>query len=331
VAGQFRNARTSIIRADLTEPQLGLTPLTIRELQAELTEILHCAADTRFGLPLEESRAVNTQGTNQLLELARRCRRLRKFGYVSTVYVAGRSAGRFSETPRCADQGFINTYQQSKWEAEQLIVRAVELPAAIFRLSTIMSDGATGHVQQFNYLHQLLKLLPHAHRLPMMPCLPQAPADLITADWAVPALAHLFEFGFVPGRIYQVCAGPEASLKIGQLIDLTLDIYAKHPAARKWQPIVLPEQVDLATWENYLRQALPKADMVLKELLRVLSHFAGHLALIQEFENRLTLAGLYGSGLVLPPARDCYQRMVRYCLDTNWGRGAPQATAASAY
>jgi long-chain acyl-CoA synthetase len=289
-----------------------------------VTEVLHCAANTKFGASLQESRATNVQGTGKLLLLARRCPRLKKFAYVSTVFVAGRSTGRFPETPRRPDNGFVNAYQQSKWEAEQLVIRAMDdIPAAIFRLSTIIGDAATGRVRQFNYIHQLLKLLPHGHNLPIMPCQPEAPVDLIGTEWAVGALAYLFEFGFVPRQIYQVCAGPDASLTTGQLIDLTVDIYANHPAARKWQPIMLPRRVDLATWEGYVRRTLPRADIILKELLRTLSLFAAHLALFQVFENRLTLGDLKESGLALPRVRDCYERMVRYCLDTNWGRQMP--------
>ena len=327
VAAQFRNPRTSLVRADLVDARLGLSPLTSWQLQAEVTEIFHCAADTRFSLSLQEARSVNTYGTEHLLSFARKCPRLEKFAYVSTVYVAGRSTGRFPEAPRCADNGFVNAYQQSKFEAEESVVRAMaEIPAVIFRLSTIIAQSATGRVQQFNYVHQLLKLLPHAHHLTMMPCEPRAPVDLITSDWAVAALAYLFEFGFAAGRVYHVCAGPEVSLTMERLIDLTLDIYADHPAFRWWQPITLPRQVDLATWEEYVRQVLPRADVVLRELLRVLGYFAAHLALFQAFENRLTLEGLKGSGLMLPPIRDCYERMVRYCLETNWGRNMTKAT-----
>jgi long-chain acyl-CoA synthetase len=326
-AAQFPGARTSVLRADLVEPGLGLSPLTTRQLQAQVTEIIHCAADTRFGTPLQEARAANTHGTGRLLALARKCPRLEKFAHMSTVYVAGRSTGRFPDAPRCPDRGFVNPYQQSKFEAEQLVARAMsEIPAAVFRLSTIIGDAASGRVRQFNYLQQVLKLLPHAHHLAVMPCEPRAPVDLITADWAVAALAYLFESGFIPGRFYQVCAGPEASLTTGQLIDLTLDIFARHPAARKWQPLRLPPRVDLATWEEYVKRALPHADIVFKELLRALSYFLGHLALFQAFENGRMLEGLSGSGLRLPPIRDCYERVVRYCLDTNWGRQAKAAT-----
>jgi hypothetical protein len=153
-----------------------------------------------------------------------------------------------------------------------------------------------------------------------MPCDPRVPVDLITTDWAVAALAYIFEFGFVAGRYYQACAGPEASVPLCKLIELALDLYARHPAAQKWQPIMLPRLVDLAEWEEYVKWATPTANIVLGELLRVLSYFAAHLALFQVFDNRQTIAGLRTSGLNFPPLPDCYERMVRYCLDTNWGR-----------
>src|SRR5262249_45166120 len=120
---QCQNARANVVRADLVEPNLGLSPLTIRRLQADVTEILRCAADTRFGISLSEARAVNARGTLRLLQLARKCARLEKFAYVSTVYVAGRDTGWLRESPCHANHGFVNAYQQSKWEAERLVVR----------------------------------------------------------------------------------------------------------------------------------------------------------------------------------------------------------------
>ena len=57
----------------------------------------------------------------------------------------------------------------------------------------------------------------------MIPGEPFVPVDLITGEWAVAVLAHLFEFGFAPGQFYHVCAGPDASLTTRQLIDLTLE------------------------------------------------------------------------------------------------------------
>lgn len=44
--------------------------------------------------------------------------------------------------------------------------------------------------------------------LPMIPASPETRVDLIASDWAVPALAALFDSGYVPGRFYHICTGP---------------------------------------------------------------------------------------------------------------------------
>src|SRR5437764_14482916 len=54
--------RVTAAEGDITKPGLGLRSATLRQIQKEATEIVHCAAETRFGLPLEQARATNTGG-----------------------------------------------------------------------------------------------------------------------------------------------------------------------------------------------------------------------------------------------------------------------------
>jgi nucleoside-diphosphate-sugar epimerase len=313
--------RVRVVRGDIRRTDLGLTAGAARELRAGLTGILHCAVDSRFGRPLEEARATNTRGTANVLALARRCPRLEKFAHLSTAYVAGRSTGRLAETPCRHDCDFVNTYQQSKYEAEQLVLGALgQIPVAVFRLSTIIGDSATGRVRQFNYFHHFMKLFPHVGVLPVFPGDPAAPIDLVPTNWAIAALAHLFEHHFLPGRVYQVCAGPEASLTTQQLMEQTLEVFATHPAGLRWQPIRLPRLVSLAAYEEYVARTWAKSDALSRELLRVVGQFVPHLALYQAFDNHNTLEGTRACGLELPSMRTCFERVLRYCLDTNWGR-----------
>jgi nucleoside-diphosphate-sugar epimerase len=311
------------LRGDITEPYLGLDDRRYAELKADIIEVIHCAADTRFGLSLGCARAVNTEGTRNVLRLASKCRRLQKLAYLSTVYVAGRSVGHFREEPLCHQSGFCNTYQQSKYEAEQLVSRAMnELPAAIFRLSSIIGDSRTGVVRQFNYVHQVMRLFPQ-NVLPVAPGLPDAPVDLIATDWAVAALAYLFESAFVPGRIYHICAGPERSLTVREMIGLTVSMFESHPIGRKWLPIRVPELVPLSRYEEFVEERRRDGDRLLNDLLRVLGYFLPHLAMFQAFDNRNMVEALAGSGLELPSIRTCYRKVVSYCLEMDWGRRAP--------
>jgi nucleoside-diphosphate-sugar epimerase len=324
----FRHPRVSSLEGDLTLPGLGQDSSSLRELRHSVTEIIHCAADTRFGAPLEEARAANTQGTRNLLTLARSCARLEKLAHLSTVYVVGRSAGHFAEAPVRQRNGFSNTYQISKFEAEAAVVESMrDIPAAIFRLSSIIGDSSTGRVRQFNYVHKLLRLFPR-NLLPVAPGDPKALIDLISLDWAIPALAYLFERNFVAGRVYHLCAGREGSLTIREIIDLTTSAFERHPIGRSWMPIRVPEFVSLRQYEAFVETRRRQHDKLMNELLRTLGYFLPHLGIVQTFENRDTMSDLATSGLQLPAVRDYYGKVVQYCLDTKWGRQTATGSAA---
>lgn len=308
-----------VLRGDITQPNLGLEDRQYAELRATVTEIIHCAADTRFHIPLENARQVNTSGTAELLALASQCRRLQKFAYISTAYVAGRAEGHFPEGPIRHQHGFCNAYQQSKYEAEELVTQAMgKIPIAVFRLSTIIGDSVTGEVHQLNYFHRLIKLFPQ-NLLPMVPGRPEVPIDLIPGDWAIPALVFLFESAFVPGRYYNVCAGPAHSLSVREIFDLNLAVFESHPAGQKWLPIHVPDMVSLSRYEEFVEQERPTGDRLFHQVTSALSYSLPHLALLQAFDNTNTLRALAPSGLEIPSMRACYKRVVRFCLDTNWG------------
>ena len=315
--------RTTVLPGDLTSPDLGLDGSCREMLAREVSEIIHCAADTRFGLPLEDARAANTTATGTLLSLARRCRGLERVVYVSTVYVAGRASGSFGEEPLGHEKGFYNTYQQSKYEAEQLVVAAMaDIPAAIVRLSSLIGDSRSGQVRQFNYVHQLMKLLPK-NVLPIVPGLASTPIDLIPTDWAIPALAHVVQDGFRAGAVYQICAGAERSLDISEMIALTVRAYESHPEGRRWVPIRVPRLVSLGEFEAYVERCRSESDRLLNELLRVLGYVLPHLGVYQAFANRKTLEVLQAAGLGEPlPVQAYYEKVVHYGLATGWGKRA---------
>ncbi len=309
----------SVLEGDVRAPGLGLSSGKEEELLGSVTEIIHCAADTRFDLPLEESREVNVTGTAHVLALAERCRRLTRLLHVSSVYAAGRTCGRIPEEPLDPPGRYSSSYQQTKFEAEQLAVRAMgALPVAIVRISSIIGDSTTGRVRQFNHVHQLMKLFPRNHLLPLVPGDPRAPVDLVATDWVVDSLAWLLDGGFVAGRVFHLCSGP--GFPVGEMIDLTRRVFETHPKATRWLPIRAPRLVSLAEYEEFVSHTRRQGHRLLSELTRVLGYFLPHLAIHQLFENSRTLLHLAAGKLAPPPVRDTYARVLAYCLDTDWGR-----------
>jgi len=310
----------SIIEGDLRLPAFGLQPAEIERLRSSTTEIIHCAADTRFDQSIDDARAANVATTERVLEFARRCPRLAKLAHVSTVYVAGRATGRFAEAYARHDRGYVNNYQQSKHEAEESVAAAMDdLPIAIYRLSSLIGDASRGCVSQFNYIHQLIRMMPR-NVLPVIPGDPHAPVDLIPSDWAIGALAILFEDAFAAGAVHQICAGPGRTLAVREVIDRTCAGFERHEKARRWLPLRVPDLVPLDEYNRFIEQRSKRNDALFRELVRVLNLMLPHLALPQTFETAATRAALDARGWALPPMAAVYDNVIAYCIDTDWGQ-----------
>jgi thioester reductase-like protein len=186
---RLRSIGVSAIEVELTASNLGLAGRFYHTLTESARLIIHCAADIRFDIPLEESWQVNVTGTENVLRFALSCPKLDKFAHMSTVYVSGGRPGHIPEQE--AKPGpFFNSYQRTKFEAEAAVLRAMgAVPATIYRFSTMVYDRTAGRVAQFNYFHQLLRLA-SVNPLQAVPGIRQAKVDMILSDWA----AQIFDF-----------------------------------------------------------------------------------------------------------------------------------------
>jgi nucleoside-diphosphate-sugar epimerase len=302
------------VRSDISAPDLTLPPDTSRSLQERVDQIIHCAADTRFSLSLAQARTVNTAGTRHMIQWAMKCRKLARFIHVSTAFVGGRLEGHLPEAPVSHTAGYTNTYQQSKHEAEAEVFAAMdELPAMVVRPSSVIGNS-NGFVSQFNYFHQLLRLVPR-NPLPVIPGDPAAQVDLIPCDWAAPVLSKLTDGAFRQGQVLHLCAGPERSMRAGDLVRHTFELFASHPrsgAARMKPPDLVPPR----EFERFVAKLDSRNQGLISELIRVIRQFLPQMAVRQTFDT--TNARAIASA---PPHPATYfDKVVRYCIDTNWGR-----------
>ena len=313
----FAGDRVTFLAGDVRLPRLGLDEGRCDELLGTVTDIIHLASDIRFETALEESRAANTTGTRHMLDLARDCRRLRRFAHVSTVYVHGMTAGTFREEPIPNAGSYLNPYQQTKHEAEVLVLRAMqEIPAAIYRLSTVVADSPAGTVGQFNYVHQLIRFLPNSP-LPVIPGDPDTGLDLIDNEWAGAALVHLFENRFVPGAVRHICAGPNDSLPFGEALRRGKKVLEANSVNGARHAIRIPELVSLPEFNAFLAHT---SDRRLQRLAARFDTFLPLAAMRNVYTNGCATADLAGSGIVRTPVRNYFEKVVQHCVDTDWGQ-----------
>jgi len=299
------------------------------DIRDRVTTIVHAAGLTRFDAPIEAARAVNVEGTRNVLSFADGCRKLKRICFVSTIYVAGRRTGAIAEADLDHDQGFVNAYEQSKYETEQMVRQAMpRLPIAVCRLSTAIGDSSTGALHRLGAIHHAIRLLYHS-LLPMIPGRPDSPVDLIATDYAVDAIRHVAGRGFEAGRTIHICAGRE-TLTENELLDLAIEAFLRYRPAWRRRAIEKPAIVELATFELFRQSVEAVAGSTLRSALAVLAPFAPQLAYPKIFDDEHCRTLLASSGIVRPPIRDTLMNVVRHLIEHDWatGRGAGGGAAA---
>lgn len=149
-----------VVDGDILYPDLGIQSRDIlEELRSKTEIIIHSAAVAKLREPLESIRKPNVEGARNVLEFALTCKNLKKVNHISTAYVVGDKKGMtFTEEMLDIGQGFYNTYEQSKFEAEKLVheYRAKGLDISIFRPSMVMGDSKEGKTTDFRLIYEPL-------------------------------------------------------------------------------------------------------------------------------------------------------------------------------
>jgi nucleoside-diphosphate-sugar epimerase len=312
-------ATLNILEGDLCDGEaLGLCPSAFETLTRTTTHVIHCGGSTSFALPIAESRAVNVAGTARVLDFARRCDRLESASFFSTVYVSGMRRGTFTEEDFGDNgQGFVNPYEQSKAEMEQVVRTGMpELPILLFRLSTVIGDSRTGAVHGFNALHHAIRLL-YQGLAPMVPGTPGTPVDMVSSDFVADAAMHLID-GQARCGVFHLASG-DCAAQIGDLLSATIDSLIRFRPAWRKRSIEKPLLVDLDTYELFVRSVEEAGNEVLRNATRSIRTFAYQLAHPKIFETTKTSDALAESGIAPKPVLEFYPQIVKYCVESNWG------------
>jgi thioester reductase-like protein len=281
------------VAGDVTSPGLGLENGQRTALAEEVGAVLHCAASISFDLPLDDARAINVEGTREVIGFARECKalgRLERFVHVSTAYVSGKYEGTFRERQLDAKQTFRNTYEQTKWEAEHVVREAGDLSPAIARPSIVMGESDTGWTPAFNVLYWPLRAFSRG-LFDEIPSLPSAHVDIVPVDYVADGLVALLESD--EEGVFNLVSGRDAPLA-SELVELACDRFDRPR----------PKIVEGAGAEGDDHGAvyLPYFDM---ELV---------------FDDSRARAVLEPAGIRAPRLADYFGRLIDYAEAVRWGK-----------
>lgn len=206
--------RLDVVQGDVSAPGLGLSERDRARVDADVTALIHSAASVRFDMPQDKAAGENIASTEAMLELARSLAargRLERHDHVSTAYVAGDRTGRVLETECDVGQGFRNSYEWSKCQAEGRVRAAIAegLPVAIHRPSIIVGDSETGATESFNVLYWPLMLYARGW-WSLFPGRADTLVDIVPVDFVADALVALRRDPTTLGTCFHLAAGDDA-------------------------------------------------------------------------------------------------------------------------
>lgn len=201
--------RMRVHAGDLSQSLLGLSQAVHDRLVDELDLVYHVAADTTLVAPYSRLCETNVEGTSRILELAAAA--AAPVHYVSTVGVFAPTSGVCAEqSPTGPVDGLTTAYAQSKWVAEQRVLRARAsgLPVSIYRPARITGSTTTGACRPDDLFWRVVL---GAIQLGEVPAGLDLRADLVAVDEVAAAIVSL-SVGSPVGGIYHLSNGVGTSL-----------------------------------------------------------------------------------------------------------------------
>jgi thioester reductase-like protein len=205
-----------VIEGDIVYPDLGIkSKKDIEALISEAEIIFHSAAVVELRTPLDMIRRINVEGTRNVLDFALLCQKrgkLKKINHISTAYVVGaKNRIQFSEDMLELGQGFHNTYEQTKYEAEVLAKEYLnkDLNISIFRPGMVMGDSKEGKTNNFRLFYQPLHFF-SKEIYDVFPVDPECIHNLINVDTVARAIFLLGERK--EQRVYNITSPKDAAI-----------------------------------------------------------------------------------------------------------------------
>ncbi len=299
--------RVRALPGELTAPGLGLSPAWHEQLVEQVSTIVHSAASVSFSLPIDEARAVNLEGTRRMLEFAADAQAhggLKRYAQVSTAYVAGTHEGRFAECDHNVGQGFRNSYEQSKFEAEELVRSRADLPWTIMRPSIVVGDRRSGWTAAFNVLYWPLRAL-SCGLFRTVPAIPSAPVDVVSIDYVADAIHSLCESPCGIGETYNLTAGVHAST-MGEIAGVASRYFSRP----------LPAVLSPKDFAALARSSTAAQRSALESSAAYFPYFANSAV----FDDAQARARLDPEGIQVSPLGEYLERLLDFATLSRWGK-----------
>jgi thioester reductase-like protein len=297
-ARDFAQGAMEVLVGDASAMHLGLSTSEYRDLTSTVTDVLHAAEETTLGAPRDQMKRMNVSGTQAALELAVDAQKLRRFTHLSTVFVSGDRVGAIAEDELACGQAFRNAYEETKFEAELLVRRAMsQIPATVLRPSIVVGDSKTGEIDRFEGPYALAILLVTSPvQVPVpLPGDGVAPLNAVPIDYVIDAAAAIHADSRAIGRTFHlVDPNPSSARRVYELI--------AQRSGKKLPRMSLGYKLTDALLK------LPGLERLTREQRAAIA-YVNHLAF---YSSRHTLEILDGTGIRCPPIESYLDNLIEF-------------------
>jgi NAD(P)-dependent dehydrogenase (short-subunit alcohol dehydrogenase family) len=178
---------------DLTAPALGVSAADKQTL-AGVDHFFHLAAVYDMTADDETNRRSNVDGTRHAVELANELRAGR-LHHTSSIAVAGKYRGIFTEDMFDEGQEIDNSYSATKFESERIVRGEATVPWRVYRPGIVVGHSQTGQMDKIDGPYYFFKVIQRARRAlpPWIPVigLEGGKINIVPVDFVARAMDHI--------------------------------------------------------------------------------------------------------------------------------------------
>ncbi len=278
------------IEGDLGERRLGVSDADLERI-SRAEHFFHVAAVYDLAADATATGVANVDGTRHTLELAGAAE-VRCFHQISSIAVAGRYEGTFTETMLEEAIGLDHPYFATKHESERLVRETSPVPWRVYRPSLVVGRSDNGEMDKVDGPYYFFSWLKRLAAVPnAMPiALPfDGLVNIVPVDYAAAVVDHIAHREGLDGHAFHVV--DPAPLTVVE----TLDRFSRAAGGPHFVSLPMPGPARRAgEWPR------PHAAGLALDRLGLPTAIADYLSWSTRFDTTNTDAALAGSGITLP-------------------------------
>ena len=304
------------VEGDLHDELLGLNASAREGLRGKISHFVHLGALYELDAKAADLERTNLSGTRHALDLAldleAGC-----FHHVSSIAVAGRYKGVFTERMFDEASDLDHPYFRTKHEAEALVRASSGVPFRIYRPGMVVGDSRSGAMDKIDGPYYLFKLIQKIRdKLPAwIPLIgfEGGHINLVPVDFVAAALAHLMHTPGIDGQCFHLT--DPRDLRVGAV----LNVFAKAAHAPTMSLRLDPSLLDALGTSRLAPGALGAMRHPLRRLAHgLLQHFGipDSMVSLMDFPTRFDCAEaqkhLAAAGIRVPRLEEYAWRLWDY-------------------